>query len=325
MDTNTNTNTKPVDDILRKIQALLDKADSTTFIEEAKTFRAKAEILMHKYRIEEAMLAKADPVGVDPVWRDINVTQANQEWTNHYYTLFVYCMKHLDVRHSLNIRDGNFTASCVGFESDLRFAEVLWTNVKMAFGSRLDPDYDPDAPDQLNAYRMRKAGWEGKRIALALYGSDAKNLRPKVRKLFAQEATARGEDPSVLLGRNVNVKTYRMSYADGFLSEFSMRLHVLRTERGEESTGLVLAGRKEAVDEAFYERYPNMRPMGKLPTDRSQAECPRCKAAKSGGCRQHPWNRRRVAPQGPKRNWDAVARGREAARSVDLGTKGRLT
>lgn len=315
-----------IDDMLRKIQALLDKADSTTFPAEAESLRERAEILMHKYRIEEAMLAKAEPTGIAPVWRDITIVVPGSEWSSHYYTLFIYCMRHLDVRYNAkHVAGVGYVAHCVGFESDLRFAELLWTNVRLAFSGKLDPKVDPGKSDQQNAYAMRAAGWEGRRIALALWGSEAKSLRVKARKLFAKEAEARGEDPGALLGRDVNVKTFRTSYADGFLSEFHHRLYVMRTHRAEESTGLVLAGRKEAVDEAFYEEYPNLKPAGKLPSDRSAQECQRCAKAKSGGCREHPWNRRSTAaPKQPARNWDAVARGREAARQVDMGTKGRL-
>lgn len=314
-----------IDDTLRKIQALLDKADSTTFPEEAKTFRAKAEILMHKYRIEEAMLAKADPVGIAPVWKDIVLCSLDNEWKDYLYSMFTAAARHMDVRYTTGWIDGSYVLHCVGYESDLRFMEALYASARVAFNGRLDPDVDPDASDQQNAYALRMAGWTGKSIALALWGTEEKSQRVKARKLFAKEATARGEDPSVLLGRDTNVKTFRMSYASGFISEYQYRLRAMRTERGEESTGLVLAGRKEAVNEAFYERYPNYRPVKTSGSIGDGYEtCAKCAKAKSGACRDHSWRRAR-APKAQAFDSNAYASGRAAARDVDLGTRGRLS
>lgn len=50
------------DDIARRIRALLDKAENTTFVHERDAFTAKAIALMAEYRVTEAMLdAAADP------------------------------------------------------------------------------------------------------------------------------------------------------------------------------------------------------------------------------------------------------------------------
>lgn len=52
---------RDVASIARKIRALLDQAESTSYQEEAEAFTAKATALMAKYRIDTAMLAAQEP------------------------------------------------------------------------------------------------------------------------------------------------------------------------------------------------------------------------------------------------------------------------
>lgn len=51
------------DELLAKVRALLAKAESTHFDEEAAAFTAKAQELMTRHRIDRAMLAHTDPAG----------------------------------------------------------------------------------------------------------------------------------------------------------------------------------------------------------------------------------------------------------------------
>jgi hypothetical protein len=311
-----------LDKILARVQNLLAQADHpNTGKPEADAFRAKAEALMIQYRIEE-VTAKPDAAGAAPIWRDIVICEMGNAFTSEYRYLWADVMMHFGARSVSSYKDGNVVATAVGYESDLRFAEALYLTAALAFGDRLEPKYNPDQTDQVNAYRMRMAGMEGHRIAQAIYGRDDKNLRPKVRAMFKKEAEARGEDPTPLLGKGVNVKQYRKDYADGFVTEFYYRLAAMRRSRGENEGGLVLVGRKEAVDEAFYEAYPHYRPapVGTkvLP---GQGDCAKCAKAKSGYCREHGYLRPRAARQGARTNHAARAAGRNAAKAVDLGYK----
>ena len=71
---------------------------------------------------------------------------------------------------------------------------------------------------------------------------------------------ARGESP-VLTGKGNSVKLYRESFAQAFNSEINRRLYAMRVQRGTGNAGeLVLSSRKENVDEAFYQQFPDMRP-----------------------------------------------------------------
>lgn len=325
-------NANALDKMLRKVQALIAKADDpATTPEESQSFREGAERLMAAYRIEESMLAAAAPAGtaLAPVWKTWNVCHIMNEFRQQYKTIASAVINHIGARAVFTTQMGEdgadwWVAEVVGYESDLRYGEMLLTSAVMAFGHLLEPKYSPDESDQVNAYRMRKAGMEGRRIAMALWGSDAMPLRPKARKLYEKEAIARGEDPRHLMGQGVSVKTWRKSYADGFSDELYWRLQRSKIE-AVKGTEMVLAGRVDAVNEAFYDMYPQYRPVenpaGSI--GNGYDTCEKCASAKSGYCREHAWMKPRVN-NGPKINYTARQRGAEAASTVDLGTQGRL-
>jgi len=315
-----------LDAIMRRIRGLLAKADSTTFPAEADSLRAKAEALMAQYRIEE--ITGAPVGGIDVKWTTVPVCDLRNEFRSFYTSLAATIMNHVGMRGIQKLgEDGNWVIEMVGYESDQRFFDLLFTSAQLEFGKRMEPKYDPNESDQVNAYRMRSAGMEGRRIALAIWGKDDKSLRVKARNLYRKEAEALGEDIEALSGRGNNMAGFRASYADGFLNRLYYRLFDMRTSLGEQSQGLVLAGRKDAIDNAYYDRFPHLRPSTtpspawKDPRD----NCERCQKAKSGYCREHAYMRPSYAqPRGPRHNSAAASRGRSAADRVDLGARGRL-
>lgn len=322
------TTDKKIEAILRRVEALLAKAESTNFPEEAKSCRAKAEALMYQYRIEEAVLQKASPAGAKPEWSEIVVSSAFSEYRTTYHWMASSVIAHFECKAAFyNAGDGNFKMNVCGYASDLAFIDALWQSIRLAFADRMEPKVDPALGDRVNAYRLRKAGIEGRRIAQLIYGRDDKPLRVKVRGFFKDEAIARGEDPEPLLGRGNSVKAYRASYARAFEDELWRRLNYMRQARGEQSQGLVLAGRTDNIAEAFYEKYPTLRPAPRS-TPRigtGQDTCPKCAKAKSGYCRDHQYLKPSYAQsRGPRTHAGGAAAGREAARSVDLGARGRL-
>lgn len=322
------------EDILRKVQSLITLADHpNTPMHEADTARNMAEALMFKYRIDQLDLSAADKTqaAINVVWRTVDLCDRDSEYRHQYASLAFAVIAHMDIRgvcttdkRGESYADDVYVVQMVGYEADVMFAEMLITAARLAFGKALEPKLDRTLSDQVNAYLMRSAGMEGHRIAMAIYGSDDMKLRPKVRAMFKAEAILRGEDPTALLGKGSNMKLYRESFAQGFTTTFSNRLYRMRESRGMVSHGLVLANRKEAIDEAFYERFPQYRPQ---PASTPQignghGSCPKCAKAASGYCRDHQWMKPR---KGRTRyaNSTALDRGRNAARSVDLGITGR--
>lgn len=319
-----------LDAMLAKIQGLLAVADDkATTPEAAENYRAKAEALMFQYRIEETMLGMSqpkNPFNPKPVWKTFRIAKAGSEWREHYENICVYALGHVDSRaiRSGGMEDGEYwyTIEACGYESDLRFAEVIFTAAMLAFGTKLEPVYNSAESDQVNAYLMRSAGWEGHRIAKAIWGSDEKPLRVKARNLYRKEAAERGEDIEGLSGRGVNVAQFRKDYAAAFVDEFWQRLWRMRQEHAQDERGLVLASRKDEIQEAVYERYPHLRP-STTPSQGwvdPQENCARCKAAKSGYCREHAYLKPSTArPRAASYSAAGARRGRMAARTIDLG------
>lgn len=322
--------------MLRKVQALLTQADHpNTDPTEANIFRDKAEALMYRYRIDEAMLAQAQPAGLEikPKWGEWFVCGAASEFKFNYTAIARYVMDHVGIRGVFQQRNVivderpayTIVAYSVGYESDLRIAEALFTSCMLAFQQKLEPRYDPSLSDQENAYNMRSAGMEGWRIAQAIFGSTEKKYRPKARALFKAEAIKRGEDPSVLLGKGNSMLAYREDFASGFAHEIYSRLSQMRMSRQDEEKGeLVLASRNERINEEFYSVYPQYRPAEVKTTSTvgsvdPRTGCAKCAKAKSGYCRDHTYLKPRYVRGGRRYNYAAQDRGRQAARSVDLG------
>lgn len=322
-----------LDAILRKVQALIAVADDpATTPEAAETYRAKAEALMLEYRITETMFTQASTSsgGVSPVWRKVRVCPLTSEFERTYRYLWASCVDHVDGKSASGYETDEETgqtwriATCLGYESDLRYAEMLFTAFSLAFSGKMEPRYNPALSDQENAYIMRSAGMEGRRIAMAIYGREDKPLRVKVRNMFRAEAAARGESVEGLSGRGANVATYRESYADGFENEVYWRLHRMKLSTGD-TGALVLKSRKDAILEAWYEKFPHLRPNPNANrTDRmigdDRKDCAKCKKAKSGYCRDHAYLKPSTARY-RERSYSAAgyARGQTAAQSVDLG------
>lgn len=313
--------------MLGKVQALLERADHpNTPREEADTARKMAQSIMTKYRIEEEELRQnrlASGTAAKPVEVEFSFLTDFGPYANHYFALMRESMRHLGVRGDYEysrIPDeegrlrSTYTMTLIGFDAEVQLVQMLYTNLRLTFSERLEPSIDSSLSDADNVYRLRSAGIERNRIARLLWGQDTHSAHAKVGKLYKEACLSRGEDPKVS-GRQTNAKTFRGSYADAFVVEVGNRLRYMRMTDGVNSSALVLAGRQEAVDEAYYEKYPHLRPKPAV-EGVSRADCPRCKKAKTGYCRAH-------KPYKPKDRPYSVAgwsAGTQAAREADLSS-----
>lgn len=306
------------------IQALLDRADHpNTPAPEADACRAKAEEWMVKYRIEEEMLRKsklASGTAEEPILSEMIVCSVSNKYRDHYYSMAYYVAEHVGVRvvadykrvvNEAYVEEYSVILQMVGFESDIRYVEMLYMGIRFTFSSLVEPKVDPKESDADNIYRLRSSGMERIRIAELMWGSGSHANNAKVTRLYAEACAARGEDPKVV-GRTVNAKTFRESYANAFTSRIWSRLQEMRSMSGVESAALVLAGRTEAVDEAFYQRFPNLRPKPAIDGE-DYSGCKKCKKAKTGRCRDHTIRYK-------KRPFSALgaSSGRTAANTADL-------
>lgn len=326
--------------MLGKVRALLDTAESLRAQGNeaaADTYEAKAKALRDKYALEEEQLIAKEPTSVLPVYEAIAVVLAGSKFQQEYVNMFYYVAKHAGVRATFGWEHTpgqgyTVTAHCVGYESDLRYAELIYTNARIVFAEKLDPKVLPHLSEQANVYRLRAAGIERVRVADMVWGSRDKANLAKVGRLYKAECKARGEE-ALLSGRGVTGAVYRDQYATEFTWTLDRRLRRAQDAAGQFGGGMVLHGRQERVDEAFYERYPNLRPKPAI-EQATEQECERCKAAKkrkgddAATCKDHkPWKPTKADIARSDRYYSAAAqRGRQAgaaaAAHVELNRAG---
>src|SRR6185369_6297842 len=304
--------------------------------EEATALRAKAEQFMRDYRIAEEDLIASDQVEIAPaahaVWLGPSTDRTRgaggqgrqgQSYYNEWYSLAYAAAKHAGCEIHYRWGRNNETnehglyAVLVGYEGDLRMAEIIYTNARLVFGDRLEPKADPTLSDQVNAYRLRSAGITRDRAAALIWGETSHARAAAVGAMYKAECAARGEQP-VLDGRGINAALYRVEYATAFVDELERRLRAARDASDSMSGGaLQLHGRPERVKEALYQRFPNLRPQPK--TDVATRETA---PARKGRAPKPYWETAAYRREQERRHSDVAyaARdaGKTAARSVSL-------
>jgi hypothetical protein len=287
-------------DYAKKIQGLIANAEDEALSEEVRaTYRRKAEDLMRQYRIAEEELLAHDATAVSIISETIDICPLyGNEFRDWYWTMLAQIARHTGCRVAQSYGEkpsphgGTHLAlqgTLVGHEGDVAYAQFLWTAAKLMFVTRVDVSVDSSVSDQVNAYFLRGSGMSRAETANKLWGSDFKDgvAHGRVQKLYLAECEARGEKPLVQ-GRGVSAKTYREVYAREFTFGVARRLREARDAADSVGGGLVLPGREERVDEAFYTLFPAYRPRPATPAGEPQ-ECPQCKVtkSKSGKCRRH--------------------------------------
>lgn len=307
--------------IMEQIRSLLAVADHpNTNPAESDAFRTRAESLMLKYRIEESQISTEEKAlaGIKPVKRSWRIARYDSEFRNSQWSLAVWAVCHVDGRFSQRTEwEGNVAwvvMDVYGFESDVMYAEMIFTASRVTFSARLEPSVNPHLSEAENCYRLRAAGMEKHRVANAVFGAalDNKSAAIKVGRLYKEECARRGEE-AVLNRQGKGASTYRRSFAEAFTNGIYSRLLNLRIARSADSAGeLVLASRKSEVDELYYQDHEWARP--KVYTEEERQEQASARANRKVDGRKL---RARKYQERPS-NWQAALMGRDAASRVDL-------
>lgn len=245
--------------LLRKIRGLLDKAEGTDNEHEAKAFREHAETLMRKYRIDQEALLAVDATAEVPSMETVDICPASSVFAQEYINLFHQCAHHAGIRVRYIYSDNKYVGQAVGYSGDIRYATFIYTSARLTFMEKLEPQLKPELSEAENIYRLRSAGIDRQRIAEMVWGKRGQREGEQVSKIYQKVCAERGENPKVV-GRGVNIKTYRTVYSRQFTSTLARRLREARDGADTVGGALVLHGRQERVDEAFYERFPEYRP-----------------------------------------------------------------
>lgn len=310
-------------DYANVIQAALRSSEDESYPEEIRAmYRAKAEELMRKYRVAEEEALATDPTGSTPISRTVRLSTGG-EMAHWYNSVFASIAIHTGCRYALryvNHVSDDTEAVIVGYEGDVRYAEFLWTAALLTFVTKIDPSWDANLTPQENIYRLRNAGIERRVIADRAWGNGTvASARSKVQRIYLRECANRGETPRAV-GLSHQTDTYRQAYARSFRDTLARRLRDARDAVDATGGALVMHGREERVDEAFYGLFPSYRPStGPAP---QPTPCDACAKAASGTCRPHTFR----ITKADRLRWDRAtnspsaragsANGREAAADV---------
>lgn len=338
-------------DYAKLIAGLIANAEDEANSEEARAnYRTKAEQLMREYRVsEEQALATEGGEASAPILDKITVMEryaTTNKLRKEYWRMWTTIASHCGVRTvgkyegTRYSEESSLSGMTVGYAGDIKYAEMLFTTARLVFMTRIDARVNKALSDEENCYFMRNSGMKRNEIAKALWGSadDDGAAHGKVQRLYLAECARRGETARVS-GRGIQVDVYREAYARGFVNELNWRLGAARDAADRADGGIVLHGRAERVNEAFYTEFPNQRPKSAeeqaaedaasaaywAQLEEQERNCPKCAKAK-GKCREHTPRYLNATDQrklnrsysGPEATAGAQA-GAAAARIVDLG------
>lgn len=257
-----------LDAILRTIQNLQGRIDDERLEEgpEKDLMRAHMERLINDYRVTEDELNQLNvaegraPIAVPGV-RTFRAYPYGGEYEGVYGSLLSYCVHHAQCRYAFNYdhdEDGRLwiVVEVFGYEHDARYAEALFTEARGYFMSRMEPRVNPAQSDGQNVYRLRTAGIERGRIGQMMGWGDKAHIR--VTNVYKRYCAEQGLEP-VMTGKGNSMKTFREAFASAFPTTLWDRLYNARAAAAADGA-VEIAGRKAAVDELLYERYPNRRP-----------------------------------------------------------------
>lgn len=110
--------------ILDRVRALLAKAESTTFPEEAEAYSAKAQELMARHSIDHALLAAGASARDEPAGRRLGVDNPYE----HPKALLLECVASANRCRSVWDKQYGFS-TVMGFPNDLDAVELLYTSL----------------------------------------------------------------------------------------------------------------------------------------------------------------------------------------------------
>ena len=291
-------------DYASKVRGLLAKADSAQEMgndHEAESYRATAMRIMRDYQIAEEEAIAVDPSSVVPTHITVEFNPNDWSLAGYFPLMLQAIARHTGIRVEI-MRIGlgqGYRATLVGYEGDLRYAEFLWTSAHLMFSTRVSPVWSDSRSEEENIFLLRNSGIERRVIADKAWGNGHEaSARSKVQRIYVKEANRRGEVVRAA-GLGFDTKAYREAYAQSFLDTLTTRLRVARDAADSTGGGLVLHGRSERVQEAFYELFPNRRPSTDpaVPYEPANKDCAKCEKAASGFCREHNWLKPRTWTQ----------------------------
>lgn len=272
-------------DVLRKVRALVERAEHPeTPADEAASARSMADKLMEKYAIQEWQAMQNAPKSFKPTRIKVDIGKHDSEFLTETATLcnviasFCNCSSVWMQGSGWGQREEY--CYVYGYESDLRYFELLFTTLYLHMSGAIFPKPDLTKTIGENAYDLRNAGLNWIEIAKA-YGwrevprkdGEPKNVYvndndPTTMRLGWSQAVgqferayrkmvkARGE--SIVRIPPNGARTYRVNAAQGYLTRISQRLRMVKDQRGT-GTEIMLRDKSQNIAELIMEEHPSMR------------------------------------------------------------------
>ena len=285
--------------VLDKIRGLIAKAESLEVskdphaAQEAMACRERADMMMQKYAVEEWQIMAKAPVAAKPTRIKIEIGDADNPFLTEMATLvniisnFCKCSSVWMVGSGFKVSDkitGESSYSTqeycwvYGYESDLRYFELLYTSLFLHMSGAIFPKPDPLLSLELNVYELHNAGLNWFDIAKAygwyqvpplpheppaMYVNRETGARQNwtktigvLKKAYQREIAKRGEQ-FLRIPPNGSL-TYRRNAAQGYLARIGQRLREIAGQRGS-GTEIVLADKSQNIAAAIADAFPNSR------------------------------------------------------------------
>jgi hypothetical protein len=263
--------------VLDRVRKLIAKAEGTDNAHEAQAFREAADDLMQKYAIEEWQTAQQAQLGLKPTRIKIDIGEGSIKSNPllEQTAVLVGIVADFCKCSSIWVTRGGYGEDycwVYGYESDLRYFELLYTTIYLHMSEAiLFTSPDPAKSEGANIRDMRHAGLNWNDVAAAygwqLLERDGSNTTylhrtsgdvkkwgqvvGRIKRLYAQEIKARNEQP-FSLGRggagNVN---FRYNAARGYVSRIYSRLRELAGHRTA-GTEIVLRDKTQNIADMIF-------------------------------------------------------------------------
>lgn len=243
------------------IQNLLTRASHSETPEgERQSCISKADELMAKYRIDRAMLNfehkdKARPI----VSREVPM-----EFEEYTGVLKSICFS-VYIHAGCQVNSAWRMITVVGYDEDITFGTMLWSNIYMDFVSKMFPTWDEWRTFDSNVQRIKDSGrsWmEIVNLAPVEAGLSASS-GSKLRNAYKAEYKRLGIEPAKAQTRTP--AKFRNSFADSF--DATIRDRLARLKYDSEGCNVTLGYEvalqtdEDRVKAAFYDMFPGHRPM----------------------------------------------------------------
>lgn len=310
-------------DYAGKVRTMLAMADSHRAAGEddmAAHCEATAHRIMRDYKIDQEATLATDPTAEAPTHVVMEFTVTDFMVSGYYPTILRAIAQHTGVMVKIQHINRGYRVTFVGYETDLRYTEFLWTSTYLMFSTRITPVWSADRSEEDNIFLMRNAGLERRVIADAAGWDGTKAAsRSRVQRVYVREAGRRNE-PVLAAGLGFDTKTYREAYAQAFVTRLNSNFRAARDAADSVGGAMIFHGRAERIAAAFDELFPPAPKTDVKPWVDPTKDCVKCAKAKTT-CNDHSYMRERVW----SRRDQLAAERREYSTSARAGrTSGRI-